>query len=83
MNEWSTGVIVIKERIAHGFFHKKEQYRGHLHNASALSGYSVNTSFKKKYRRGDKVKARYRMLTAESGPKKGEEYIEFEILEAD
>ena len=80
MANWSTGVIVIRERITHGLFHTKTKYKGRLHNAS-LSGYSINESFKNVYHRGDKVKARYRMLTAESGKNKGEEYIEFEVLE--
>ena len=80
MSNWSTGVVVIRERITYGLFHTKIKYKGRLHNAS-LSGYSVNEVFQKEYHRGDKVKARYRMLTAESGRNKGEEYIEFEILE--
>lgn len=80
MQGWSIGVVVIRERITQGIFHTKTKYKGRLHNAS-LSGFSINEEFKNVYHRGDKVKARYRMLTADSGRNKGEEYIEFEVLE--
>ena len=81
MHGWSTGPIIILERKKAGLFHQNTVYKGYLAATRNLSGYSVNKSFKQKYHSGDKVEARYRMITLTSGPKKGEEGIEFEILE--
>ena len=81
MQGWSRGVVVIQERAVRGLFHKKTEYKGYLKNARNLTGHSINDLFEREYHHGDMVETRYRMRTFEHGPEKGEEYIEFEILQ--
>ncbi len=81
MHGWSQGFVIIKEKHEHGLFHKKSVYKGYLQSARNLSGFSLNDTFIREYAPGDRVKARYHMVTAEHGRNKGEEYLEFEILE--
>ncbi len=80
MHGWSKGIVVIQEKSRHGLLFKV-RYKGYLQSARNLTGYSLNDSFENVYHHGDRVLARYRMFTAESGPQKGEECIEFMILE--